>query len=170
MDDPRLPRLLCGFLLLGGLGMMAYYYPQMPQRMAAHFAADGYPNGWQPRDAYFLIMLAVCAASAIPAFVAPWQIARQPDQRIHLPNKNFWLAPERRQETFRYFAAIMSWFSCAILFVLLAGTFLAFRANLDPGHRFNSEAMLIVLGAFLLFLVSLIILLLSRFRQVPSAS
>jgi len=47
VGDPRLPRTLYFVLLLAGLLMMAYYYPQMPLRMASHFAADGQANGWQ---------------------------------------------------------------------------------------------------------------------------
>jgi len=49
VDDPRLPRMLYFFLVLVCLLMMAYYYPRMPQRMASHFTAEGYPDGWQSR-------------------------------------------------------------------------------------------------------------------------
>ena len=157
------------FLVLVCLLMMGYYYPQMPQRMAAHFAADGSPNGWQPRDAFFLLMFVICASSAIVAFFAPWQIASKSDARINLPNKEYWLAPERREATMRYIASAMAWFGCGLLFVLISGTFLAMRANLAPDHRFNSEAMLAVLAAFLLFLAFLIVQLLGRFRRVPSS-
>jgi len=52
VDDPRIPRFLFAFLFLASLLMMADYYPQMPQRMASHFAADGRVNGWQSRDAF----------------------------------------------------------------------------------------------------------------------
>ena len=87
MGDPRLPRRLYLFLVLVCLLMLGYYYPQMPQRMASHFAADGSPNGWQPRDSFFLMMFVICASSAIVTFFAPWQIASSNDARINLPNK-----------------------------------------------------------------------------------
>lgn len=96
MDDPRLPRFLYAFLFLAGLLMMAYYYPQMPPRMASHFAADGRANGWQSREGFFLLMLLVSASSAV--VVAPRQIAAKANARINLPNRDFWLAPERRAE------------------------------------------------------------------------
>jgi uncharacterized membrane protein len=166
LDDPRLPRLLYLFLVLVCLLMMGYYYPQMPQRMASHFAADGSPNGWQPRESFFLLMFFVCASSAVVAFFAPWQIASRPNARINLLNRDYWLAPERREATMRHIASTMSWFGCALLFVLISGTFLALRANLAPDQRFNSQAMLVVLGMFFAFLLFLFAGLIRHFRRV----
>jgi len=145
--------------------MMAYYYPLMPQRMASHFTADGYPNGWQPRESFFLLTIFLCASSAVVAFFVPWQIASRGNARINLPNRDYWLAPERREATMRYITATMSWFGCGLLFVLVSGTFLALRANLAPDHRFNSEALLLVIAAFLLFLMFLIVELIRHFKQ-----
>lgn len=170
VDDPRFPRVLYVFLVLVCLLMLGYYYPQMPQRMASHFAADGSPNGWQPRDAFFLLMFIVCASSAIVTFLAPWQIASKTDARINLPNKDYWLAPERREATMRYIASTMAWFGCGLLFVLISGTFLALRANLAPDRHFNSEAMLIVLAAFLISLMVLMVGLVRRFQRVTPQS
>ena len=169
MDDPRLPRLLYIFLILVCLLMMAYYYPQMPQRMASHFAADGSVNGWQSRDAFFVLMLLVTSTSAIVGFLAPRQIAARSNARINLPHRDYWLAPERREQTMRFISATMAWFACGILFVLISGTFLALQANLAPDHRFNSEAMLFVLGGFLLGLLGLLVRLVRHFRKVPPA-
>jgi len=167
VNDPRLPRFLYMFLLLAGLLMMAYYYPQMPQRMASHFAGDGRPNGWQSREAFFVLMIVVSSASAVVCFLAPRQIAAKANARINLPNRDYWLAPERREATMRYISATMSWFGCGILFVLISGTFFALQANLVPDHRFNSDAMLVVLGGFLAGLLALLVGLVRHFQRVP---
>ena len=167
MDDPRLPRILYAFLFLVCLLTMAYYYPQMPERMASHFAADGRANGWQSREAFFVLMLLVASTSAIVAFLAPRQIAARSNARINLPHRDYWLAPERREQTMRFISATMAWFACGILFVLISGTFFALQANLAPVHRFNSEAMLVVLGGFLLGLLGLLVRLFRHFQKVP---
>ncbi|HET7108215.1 MAG TPA: DUF1648 domain-containing protein [Candidatus Acidoferrum sp.] len=168
MDDPRLPRFLYAFLFLACLLMMAYYYPQMPQRMASHFAADGSANGWQSRDAFFGLMFLVSSTSAIVGFLAPRQIAAKANARINLPHRDYWLAPERREQTMRYISAMMAWFACGILFVLISGTFLALRANLAADHRFNSAAMLAVLGVFLAGLFGTLFNFFRHFRKMPS--
>lgn len=152
-DDPRLPRLFYFVLVFVGLLMGAYYCPQMPKRMASHFAADGHPNGWMPCEPFFLMMLLVISSSAIVAFLAPRQIAAKSNERINLPNRDYWLAPERREDTMRYIAAMMGWFGCGLLFVLISGTYLAVRANLAPDGRFHSKAMLAVIVGFLLLLL-----------------
>jgi uncharacterized membrane protein len=170
VDDPRLPRTAYAFLALSCLLLMAFYYPKMPQRMASHFAADGSPNGWLPREAFFLLMLLVTASSAVTVFFAPWQIARKSNARFNLPNRDYWLAPERREATMRIVAALMAWFGCGILFVLIAGTYLALQANLAPDHHFNSEAMLVVLAAFFIVLIFLIVGFVRRFQHIPSHS
>jgi len=167
VDDPRLPRFLYAFLFLAGLLMMAYYFPQMPERMASHFAADGHVNGWQSREAFFLLMLLVSSTSAVVCFLAPRQIAAKAKARINLPHRDYWLAPERRAETMRFISATMAWFGCGILFVLICGTFLAMQANLGPNHRFNSEAMILVLGGFLVGLLGLLVRMVRHFQRVP---
>jgi uncharacterized membrane protein len=170
VDDPRLPRFLYAFLVLVCLLMMAYYYPQMPQRMASDFAADGRANGRQSREAFFVLMLLVTSTSAIVGFLAPRQIATKSNTRINLPHRDYWLAPERRKETMRFISATMAWFACCILFVLISGAFLALQANLAPNHRFNSETMLTVLGGFLLGLMGLVVRLVRHFQRVPTRS
>ncbi len=169
MDDPRLPRFAYWFLLLTGITMVGYYFPQMPHRMASHFAADGRANGWQSRESFFLVMLLVTGLSGVVGFLVPRQIAAQSDARINLPNKSYWLAPERRAETFRFLGTMMAWFSCGLLFVLISGTFLAMRANLTDDARFNSEAMLMILGAFLLFVILWLFRMFRHFRQAPQS-
>jgi uncharacterized membrane protein len=167
VDDPRLPRFLYAILFLAGLLMSVYYYPQMPERMASHFAGDGRANGWQSREGFFLLMLFVSCTSALVGFVAPPQIAARANDRINLPHRNYWLAPERRRETMRFISATMAWFSCGLLFVLISGTFLALQANLGPGHRFNSEAMVVVLVLFLACLLALLVRMIRHFQKLP---
>lgn len=168
MYDPRLPRFFYAFLVLVGLLMAAYYYPRMPERMASHFAADGRPNGWQPREGFFLIMLMAGSLSAFISFYAPWRISSQPNARINLPNRDYWLAPERRTHTMNYISAFMAWFGCAVLSVLICGTFLAVQANLAPDRHFNSQAMLAVIIAFLLFLMLGLIRFVHHFQKPAS--
>jgi uncharacterized membrane protein len=165
LDDSRLPRRLYMFLALLGLLMAAYYYPRMPLRMASHFAADGRPNGWQPRESFFLITLVVGSLSGIISFFAPLRIASQPNARINLPHRDYWLSPERRSQTMNYISSFMAWFGCAVLFVLISGTYLALQANLAPNGRFNSGAMLAVIVSFLLFLLLALLRFFRHFQK-----
>ena len=168
MNDPRLPRLVFFVLLALGLLQWAYVYPQLPNTMAAHFAADGTPNGFQPKQGFFALMFVVLGVSAFVAFVTPRILANKPPERINLPNKSYWLSPEHREETTRFFRTQMGWFGCAILFVLLYGTALAINANLSPSRRFDSARMLYVMVGFSLFCILWCIFFVRHFMKVPS--
>ncbi len=168
MDDPRFPKTLYVLMLVADLFQWVRYYPLLPERMAAHFNFEGQPNGWQPKDGFFLLMLVVIGVTAVIPFLSPRLIAARPDNQINLPHRSYWLAPARREETFRFIAAQMAWFGCGVLFVLLFGTSLAIRANLSPGCRFDNSMMMKVMGGFLIFTVLWMVRFIRHFVRIPA--
>ena len=170
MNDPRLPKLVFFLMLVLGLLQWAHVYRLLPNIMASHFAANGTPNGFQTKQAFFILMFVILGTSVFVSFGVPRILARQPAGRINLPNKAFWLAPERRHETVTFFRSQMGWFGCAILFVLLYGTSLAINANLSPYHKFDSVSMLYVMIGFTLFTVIWSIFFIRHFYKTPPHS
>lgn len=169
MNDSRFPALF--FLLLLALAMLQWVhaYPQLPDRMASHFSANGTPNGWQPKQAFFLVMPLVVVLCAVMSFLVPRVIALMPSDKINLPNKDYWLAPERRDETWRFFGAQMAWFGCALLFLLLSAASLAINANLPSIGQFDSQRMWYVLAGFVIFVVIWMIHFVRHFFNVPNS-
>jgi hypothetical protein len=72
-----------------------------------------------------------------------------PVSLINLPNKEFWLSPEQRDQTFSYLRLWNAWFGCALLAFLLFVMELVFRANLQAPPRLNMAAFVPALLAFL---------------------
>jgi len=153
MNNPRVSQSVYALLLICGVIGAAHYYPLLPERMASHFASDGTPNGWQPKEVFLLLMGMVAGVTAVIGFLAPGLIASRPASQINLPNKEYWLAPERRASTMQFIAGQMRWFSCAVLFVILFGGYEAIQANLHEVVRFDSQAMLVALLGFLAFVL-----------------
>jgi uncharacterized membrane protein len=169
MNSSRLPALVYFLLLIMGVLQWANTYPQLPQNMASHFAADGTPNGWQPKLLFFLMASIVIAITAIPTFAVARKIRKRDPDKINLPNKNYWLAPEHREDTWRYISTFMAWFGCAVLFVLLYGISQAINYNLPNIHRFDSQAMLYVLGGLLIYVIVSLVLFVRHFHNVPGS-
>jgi len=169
MQNSGLPKLIYGLLAGVGLIYFSLVYPQLPDPMASHFNASGGATAWMPKSGFFFLFAFVMVFAGIPVFLVPKQLASRSNDKINLPNKEYWLAPERRAETMQYLGIQMAWFGCALVAFLLCGFYFAVSANLKPDHTFDSTSFYIPLGAFLTFSFSLPIRLLSRFGKVPSA-
>jgi len=168
MDDPRFPETFYFLMLVAGLIQWVQYYPLLPERKAAHFNYEGLPNGWQPKDGFFLLMLVVVGVTAVIPFLSARLIAARPNNQINLPNRSYWLAPERREATIRFIGAQMAWFGCGVLGVLLFGTSLAIHANLPLDCRFDNSTMIKVLGGFLFLTVIWMVRFMRHFFRVPT--
>jgi uncharacterized membrane protein len=148
MSDAWVPRVVYGFLL--GIGVLDWVrrYPLLPARMASHFGPHGEVTNRQSKEQFFMTMAVVVGVSFVAGFVVPPLIGIMPASMINLPNKEYWLAPERRKETMRYLGAKMGWFGCALLFLLLFVTSEAIDANMPSHGQFDIGATFAVLFGF----------------------
>jgi len=163
MDTPR--RLMNGLLVAVVLQFL-YYYPQLPQTVASHFDAAGRPNGWSSKEAFFGLYAFMVALQVLIFRVLPPQLGRLPSRLFSLPNRDYWLAPERRQETLGYFTASMAWFGFASILFAVITIQLVIEANLAQAPL-NSAMMWVLLAAFLLFVFVWVARLLLRFARKP---
>jgi len=170
MNDARIPTFLFLLLVLFAVLQCVHVYPQLPDVMASHFDARGTPNGWQPKHAFFILIAVVILVCTIPAFIVPWRLPSMSPARINLPNKAYWLAPERREETWCFFRVQMAWWGCALLSILLYSMFQAINANLPSIGHFNSEGMWYALAAFLIFSVIWMVGLIRHFSKLPDSN
>jgi uncharacterized membrane protein len=99
--------LLVAFLL--NVAACAYHWPTAPVLFWSHFDASGLPDGRMPKDAFFLTWIALSAMPAVLALVYGGLLPRLPMNRINMPNKELWMAPERREATFRDLADMIAW-------------------------------------------------------------
>jgi uncharacterized membrane protein len=170
MQNSGLPKLIYGLLAAVGLIYFSLLYPQLPESMASHFNASGAPTAWMPKSGFFMLIFIVSLAAGVPVFLVPRSMAKLPNDKINLPNKEYWLAPERRIETMQYLGTQMGWFGCALLAPLLSGLYIAVAANFRPAHHFDSGSFYVVLGAFLAFIIFWLVRLFSHFSGVPDNS
>jgi uncharacterized membrane protein len=153
-------------LLTSGLVQLAVFYPLMPDTMASHFGADGRADDWMARRALFALLGGLYVAIA-PLFLAvAYAVKRSPARLVSLPNKEYWTAPEREQQTSEWLYRHMLWFNCSLLVLSMAFHFLIFRANLRPDQSTGYWPW-VVLGVYLIWLVGWVGRLIWRFAAVP---
>jgi serine/threonine-protein kinase len=154
--------------VLAWLGVeTALIWPSLPVRVATHFDWSGAPNGWAPRSVLLTVMAAVCLMEIL--LFATLGGVRLTDRRINLPNKAYWLAPERREATLgairlwiRAFVTAMTGFT-AIVFVA------AMRANVGDEPPRLSALVPWLTASVLVITLAMLGWLYWRFRAPPDA-
>jgi len=93
----------------------------LPERVGSHFAASGTADGFAPREGYRAFMLAFAAGFPLLVVALMTVAFTRSGAALNLPNRDFWLAPERRRTTVNYlvrratgFGMMMSVFLCYV--------------------------------------------------------
>ncbi len=151
MPNTRLPNSIFFVLILVAAVQSAYYAPRIPEILGAHFGKSGFVNAWQTKVAFFATELTIIVLATFVSFGIPRLIAAMPTSTLNLPNKDFWLSPERREDTFSFLREQIAWLGCVLLAFLLFVMELVFRANLHTPPQLNTAAFVPALVAFLAF-------------------
>jgi uncharacterized membrane protein len=163
MADTRVPRALFFAIILAAFAQCVHDFPLLPDRLASHFGASGMPNGWMTKTQFFTTYALVLLPALFIEFWLHRKISKTPEAKLNLPNKEYWLAPERRTETFTYFESFFAWYGCAFLFVEVFAMGLAMRANLDTPPQLPTVPIVSILSGFVVFNVVAVVAMLRRF-------
>jgi uncharacterized membrane protein len=145
-----------------------WYYPITPDPMAVHFNASGVADGWGPKQSFFSSFGVVFFIMIIIFGGFSRLIRRLPDSLINLPNKDYWLAPERRKETYDRITDQMLFFGATSIFLLDIVLFLSLRANLIPGSGLPAGFLWGILGGFIVINILWTIYVLRSLRRPRS--
>ncbi len=138
-----------------------YWYPQLPDRLATHFGAGGAADGWMSKDGFYVFFAALMLGMFGMFSGIVWLVRRMPASMINLPNRDYWLDPERREITFEKLGRNMHHMGSATLLFMTAMLDLSFRANLEAPPRLSP---LVWIG-LVAFLGGLGLLLLRMYRD-----
>lgn len=159
----RASRIIIYFLIGVFLAHGAYYYTALPGKIASHFNAAGEADGWMSKNGFFIFEGVILLLILAEFTVLPFLIKKMPDSLINLPNKDFWLARDRRDETFAAIGEYFDWFSILLLSLFITVNHIVFRANIQ-GENLSSTAMWLILGAFFAFTIFWLVKFFRRFK------
>ena len=131
------PMVCMVILLIAGVVFIQAIAGQLPERVATHFAADGHPNGYMSREECRLFMLEFTLG--VPIFLAvvmglfPLFI---PVSLFNLPNREYWLGPERAKESRAFLSEQGIWFGCILLVFLISVDWMVAAANSEALKQF----------------------------------
>jgi uncharacterized membrane protein len=143
---------------------MIHYYPLMPGTMVVHFGTSGAPNGWSARPVFIATFGATEALIVLLGLALPSLIGRIPADFINIPNRQYWLASERRDESVSFIRTQVMWMETATLVFLMAIAQIIFTLNLSGAPRRLPGDFWIVAVAFVAVIVWFAARIMLRFR------
>jgi TRAP-type C4-dicarboxylate transport system permease small subunit len=140
----------------------------LPDRVATHFGAGGQANGWMSRDGYLLFMLAfMVGISSLVSFLVG-TLPRKYPQWTNVPNRDYWLAPARRDESLGYLATHGKRLGALIVMMMLGMHYVILKANAVQPPTLPGATFSAVLFGFALALIWWIVRLYRRFPKQAS--
>ncbi|HEY2820769.1 MAG TPA: DUF1648 domain-containing protein [Candidatus Acidoferrum sp.] len=164
----RVPQAVFVLLVFLGFLQARNFAASMPGVMATHFGASGTANGWQTKGQFFVVEIVMLGVCLLIGFGVPYIISLAPPSLVNVPNKEFWLAPIRREYTNNIFRIQMAWFACALITFLIVVNQLVFNANQAVPRQLNGPQFTMALLAFLGFVAIWTIRLVMNFSKVPA--
>ncbi|MCL4182376.1 MAG: hypothetical protein KJ011_02910 [Burkholderiaceae bacterium] len=116
-------------LLLVLAGFVWLTAQALPPVVASHFSASGAADGFMHRGAYVVLVLALVVGAPLLVAFVPLLVAGQGGRNLSIPDRQYWLAPERREDTLAFIAAHGKRFSAALALFLGYVHWLVVRAN-----------------------------------------
>lgn len=147
------------------IAQAVYYYPLLPDRVASHFGATGQPDAWSSKETFVKIYLVAVTGIAILFPSIGLMLRKIPPSLINLPNKDYWLSPERSQRTINVLSRQFLWFGSATLLLLLDIFHQSFKVHL--GKVSALEHPVASIAAYVVFTVLWSIFLIVKFLRRP---
>jgi uncharacterized membrane protein len=137
--------------------------PQLPPMVASHFDIGGYPNAFMTRGVYTRFILGFAVGLPI-AIVALLTFVYAGARDFKLPNRDYWLAPERIAGTRAFLIAHGVWFGSLLAAMVCYVHWLELAANRSVPPQLSNQRVSIGLLVFFLITAGWIIMLLRAFR------
>ena len=149
--------LAIAFLLLLIVVQFVYYAIVLPDRVPQHFDASGTPDSWTTKWeslAIVLIVYLITVVTLVPVVVLARCLEKHfwLDSLLNLPNKQYWLSPERRNETMRYMHEAILWIAIATLALLIGVMQFVLMGSRENVQHFSVTGFLIVMGVYLAYM------------------
>lgn len=137
----------------------------MPAEVASHFNASGQADSFLSRDNYLTLMILVICLSTLVVGGIGRLLISLPEDSINLPNKAYWLSPERKNDSLNYISNWLQFFSAGMAAFLCFVHWIVVQANSTEPKQLNSSVFYLGLVFILLCLIGSIYALVRRFTK-----
>jgi uncharacterized membrane protein len=137
---------------------------ELPPMVASHFDAGGQPNTFMTRNGYIRFVLCLCVG--LPLLIVTVLVAvYSRATTLKLPNRDYWMAPERINRTRSFLAAHAVWFGSLLVVLTCSVHWLELGANRQQPPHLSSQAFAVCMIVFLVAMAAWIAVLMFAFRR-----
>ena len=152
-------------LTLAFLAYVTWTHFRLPERVPVHFGPSGEPDRWSSRNELTWGMAGVGIFYLLLFGLGAFLFPKIPARLWNLPNRDYWLAPERRRATGD--ALNVYYLAIGIATVLLTCFVHWATVEVALGHRERLPFPWWVMGVYLAVVAAACVLLFRRFGKVP---
>ena len=146
MNSYKFSYLLAGGAFVAVIAESLLYYPLLPEMVATHFNAAGNPDGWGTKSSNLIFELGITIFIGVLLLTVAIVITKLKNANINLPNKEYWLAAERRKQTLQIVAKYLNYLNTLVLLFF----FFLFRqiseSNMSGYPSLGSSFWFLVIG------------------------
>lgn len=152
--------------LLTGVAGIFYFYQYLPDTIAVHFGFSGEADRTSGREVFIYINLSVFMFIFGVFFLIDWLMPKLPESSFNLPNKKYWLAPERKEETLKMNSAILYWIGGLTNLFLFLMVYSIYESNIPKTPQLSSGFWLYML-LYLVAIFYVVYKMYKRFNKIP---
>ena len=154
--------LIC--LMVFSVTFVIYTSYYLPTSVATHFNINNQPDGWMRRNAYLLMILTLLISIPSAISVGISILSKKFSHLINLPNRDYWLAPPRLNDSLDFLAAHGHRLGRLVIVLMTGLHYVVLVANrAEPAALPQSWFIAIVLG----FVLALGLWVAALYRRFP---
>ncbi len=156
--------------LVIGIAAQVYYFFNLPDSVANHFGSNGIPNGWMSRNSNGLVSSAILSFNSALFLSVTFIFEKVPVRYISFPKKNYWLAPERKEQSIKTMSDWLFFFGIVTNVFLIAVSQLIYLANQLNPPRLDNQLFIFILVIYFFILSGWLFFLYKRFNSITPSS
>lgn len=162
----NLPVITLFSTLIFSIILNIYFYFVLPDRVAIHFGFSGNADGFSSKTFSAIFNIGIIVFITALFMGIRWSLSKVPDSMLNIPNKEYWLTPERRDFTLIYNGDLLIWIGATTNIFLILISLLVNWANINGQDSIGAEFwILLIIYLFLIFFA--VYKMYSKFNKIP---
>ena len=154
------------FLLLGaGAVYIMMSSAGLPEKVASSFGRDNLATGYMTREGYRIWMLAFGILLPLVVVLLTAWIPRRAPQRMRLPRRDHWFAPEHWDQMMASVSAQIYWIGSLITLFVIGLHYAIIEANVLKPAQISARTLWLLFVTFIVCMIALIVGYAFKFRR-----